>query len=308
MNSKSKIVLGLSAILAVSAGVAATSTYAWFTTSRTTYVSISNIGVKSNNGNLYAVASQSTDANQGGMEITTAGASDKNPVVAGTDSTMFDISGDGKTFYQPKWNAGSVNSTTGLGTSANDMYTVDNGTAGKLAFREFALDFYNGGVKANGDSSFAVYLDVGTGTTATTIAAGDSNSNSTDAANATRIAILDEAKANILFYYQHSTEANGTYQYIKADSTATTENGAYGVAGYTLAACSTINHNNTGTTLATITDGKSDQQKSQLLVAAIEAGAHTRVWVRIWLEGTCATCKNSAQNGVVASYLNFTAI
>jgi hypothetical protein len=32
MNSKSKIILGLSAILAVSAGVAATSTFAWFST------------------------------------------------------------------------------------------------------------------------------------------------------------------------------------------------------------------------------------------------------------------------------------
>jgi hypothetical protein len=307
MNSKSKIILGLSSILAVSAGIAATSTYAWFTTSRTTYISISNIGVKSNNGNLYCIATASTDANKGGMDITTEGDAATTPVIAGTATTMYDISGDGLSFYQPKWNAGSVASATGIGTAASEMYTADNSTAGKLAYREFALDFYNGGVSANGDTAFDVYFDKGSGSTASSIIAGNTNSNSSDAASATRIAILDSEKASVLFYWQYSTEANGTYQYIKKDTTVTT-GGAYGVNGYKLDACTSINHNNTGTTLQTITDGASTQQQSQKIISSILAGAHTRVYVRIWLEGTCATCKNSAQNGVVASYLNFTAI
>jgi len=188
------------------------------------------------------------------------------------------------------------------------MYTVDNATSGKLAYREFALDFYNGGILANGDTAFAVYVDVGAGDSKTSIAGGNTNANSTDAANATRIAILDSEKTNVLFYYQASTEANGTYQYIKKETGVAQADGAYGVAGYKLDACSNITHNNTGTTLATITDGSGTQQQSQKLVDSIAAGANTRVWIRIWLEGTCATCKNSAANGVVKSYLNFTAI
>jgi len=338
MNSKSKIILGLSSILAVSAGVAGASTYAWFTTSRSTSVSITNIGVKSNNGALWCSAEQSTDPNKGGMEIGTAGNSSTTPIVNGLDAKMYDVSSDGLIFYQPRFNANVIDSGTGKptvnSTDANSSVwrvptltegavsigTVDNQTPGNLAFREFNLTFHNGGtagttstvggstVVVGGDSAFDVYVDTGSGNSATQIKGTTTSSNDVAAAAATRIAILNAAKTEVLFYYQGGTEANNAYYYVHANASATTK--AYGVTGYELAnATTTISHACLGAApIEAVTDGKSAQQQKQLLVSGIAAGGSASVCVRIWIEGTSDHCTNGALNGNIASYLNFSAI
>jgi hypothetical protein len=318
MNSKSKIILGLSAILAMSAGVAATSTFAWFSTNHTTSVSITNIGVRSNNGNLWVEAGASTDANAGGMKITTAGTESVTPQIEGVGS-MYDVSGDGVNFYQPQWNTNSVNKSTGIGTAAHGMNVADNATDGKLSFRQFNLTFHNGNADSlTTDPSIAVYID-----STSTITKGNTNDNSGKAADCTRVAILDSTGASVLFYWQRSSEdvtSTVKYTYIKPDATVTDPTkGIYGVAGYVAGDASTIttaaavtasgSHNVLlGSTPIAVTDGSGNQAK-QKIIASINPGSTATVMVRIWCEGTCSTCStDAAAGGVVAVNLGFAAI
>jgi len=315
MNSKSKIILGLTSILAVSAGVAATSTFAWFSTSRTTSVSVTGLTLRSNNGQLWCEAAASNDANKGGVTVATgkSGSPTQTPVIEG-DGGMYDISGDGKTFYQPQWAANNVNTSTGVGTTAVSMRAANNDTAGNLAFREFTLTFHNGvtGVTTSTDPSVAVYVDNNSLIKATT-----NETNDVAAAACTRVAILDSTKANVLFYWQNSSEAtsgNPQYGYI---ATAATGTSLYTVDGYTLGDASTIAQDATTTTLyhnvlgsvpAAITDGKNAQLK-QKIISQIDPLGSVSVVVRIWCEGTCATCSTTAAaNGSVDVALGFSAI
>jgi hypothetical protein len=311
MNSKSKIILGLSAILAVSAGVAATSTFAWFSTSRTTSVSITGIGVKSNSGNLWCVASTITN---GGITIATGdeGSQSKTPVLTASGN-MYDVSGDGLTFYQPKFDNGNVDSATGIGTKAHGMTTVTN-TATTLGYRTFQLTFHNGDENsAADDPAVALYVDT------SSITAGNSDGKSTNAAACTRIAILDSTATNLLFYWQQSSEADTRtpypYTYIHADSNKTTEDGIYHVAGFAglnaaslvtsiakgdAATADTTNGKNNvilGSAPDTVTNGTDGKQTKQKIISQIDPNGSVSVVVRIWCEGTDTTCSTAAANG-----------
>ena len=52
MKKRNKVVMALAALTAVTAGVATTSTLAWFTTTRSVSVNFSNLAVKTGSGSL----------------------------------------------------------------------------------------------------------------------------------------------------------------------------------------------------------------------------------------------------------------
>ena len=310
MKNKSKVILGLSSILAVSAGVAGVSTFAWFTTQRTASATVASLSVHSRDGSITIKAN---GVDKGGVTANPNDTYGSTASLTGT-GTMNDVSsGDGINFYHPTWKAGKM----GTEASAIPGYTA-NPDATNLYFREFTLTFKNNG--STGDNAFDIYLTSGCKIEAD--ANGDATKNA-NAATAMRMAILDSTKTTLLAYWQYGVEGAAAdpatdtkpyqYNYISATGTKT----AYTVADKFLADASTISKATLATTGTTndfadinstsITAGQKANQK--LTTTALTAGSEVTIDVRFWIEGTADVCTTAlADGGVAKATLQFAAL
>ena len=102
MKTKSKLLLALSALTVGTVAAGATSTYAWFTASRTATMNITNITATNTRGNLnigYFDLQASAEVTGG----TT------NTATLTSDTPLYDVSSrEGQTFYAPVWGTGDT--------------------------------------------------------------------------------------------------------------------------------------------------------------------------------------------------------
>lgn len=133
MKAKSKVMLGLAAMLGVSAAVASYSTYAWFITTRIASVKIDSVGAKSNDGSLQLVGITDSCINLPQYKLGTATGTDGvtgselSFAYTATDNiSLTDVSSDGKTFYKPIWNAKTHGNGHSNDTPASSGAAVTN--------------------------------------------------------------------------------------------------------------------------------------------------------------------------------------
>ena len=308
MKNKSKVILGLSSILAVSAGVAGVSTFAWFTTQRTASATVASLSVHSRDGSITIKANGVT---HGGVTADSPDTYGESAALTGTGSMNDVSSGDGINFYHPTWKAGKM----GTDASAIPGYTANPDDA-NLYFREFTLTFKNNGT--TGDNAFDIYLTSGCKIEAATT--GDATKNAS-AATAMRMAILDSTKTNLLAYWQYGVEGAAAqtptaikpyqYNYVSTTGTKTAYtvtdrflNDASAISKATLAASGTVND------FADINSADDNAKaKQKLTTTALTAGAEVTVDVRFWIEGTADVCTTAlADGGVAKATLQFAAL
>ncbi|MDY5441206.1 MAG: hypothetical protein SPG64_03165 [Candidatus Enteromonas sp.] len=281
MKAKSKILLALSVLTAGTLAAGATSTFAWFTTTRSVDLTYSKISVVNKQGNLQAkIYAWDTDAFKNGS----------NKQIA--TMTMSELSSkDGVTFAKPKWETAAGGNIAGMNTP---IIGVDYSVA--------LIEVTN-----TGDTNLDVYLDLGTGI----FANNDTLPADLAAANLSRVAInkvdgpvgsatqacsaAKETKIieNNLKYDKPSEYSTEVYTAQKYMSTT---------PGYAVADVPTAGY--FGTTKAA--DAFKEQkvgslEESQRIVQGLAKDAYVYFHVAVWLEGTKSTGKyfNSATGGNV---------
>lgn len=298
MKKKTQVILGLSSIVAVTAGVAGASTFAWFTTQRTAQVNVTNANIFSTTTALNVAYGGSADGSIDSGTVTGNIVS----VNGTTNAKVTDISGNGKNFYRPAWVPG------GEGLSASSMDTIENGhPATTYYYLKFTLTITN-----TGNADMPVYLNSGSSVFA------HGGSSATDAsklaAKATRIAILDDS-SNLLTQWQFNTEestAKTHYSYIVAQTGDT----AYNVSGYSVQKVASGDHFHLGD-FTTVQSGFNDDNShdDQYLCTLTKAGgtaASKNIQIVMWLEGTSTYATNTdtanAVGGVIDAKINIAGI
>jgi hypothetical protein len=309
MKNKSKVILGLSSILAVSAGVAGVSTFAWFTTQRTASATVASLSVHSRDGSISLKAGT---VDNGGITTTSTSYS-YAASLTGTGSMNDVSSADGKKFYHPNWKAGKE------GVEAGSITEITSNTSPTaLSFREFTLTFKNGGT-AGTDNAFDIYLTAGS-----KIEGATSDAVNQHAATAMRMAILDSTKTTLLAYWQYGVEgvaaatptAVKPYQYNAVSMTADTgAKTAYTIADHYLVnqalnTKATLGTSGTTCDFADVNTATADQKaKQKITTSALAAGDEVTVDVRFWIEGTADVCTTSdADGGIAQATLQFAAL
>jgi hypothetical protein len=150
MKTSRKIMLGVVAMLGVTAGAGATATYAWFRTTRTSQINLTNASVFGKgsitvtpryvNGGSTA-SSMPIDENNNGFKV--AG------LVTGS-GTITDVSGNGIKMYKPNWNPNDAKTVTNPRILSVDDVTLKN------YYVCFGIDIYN-----KGTESYDIYLSTG---------------------------------------------------------------------------------------------------------------------------------------------------
>jgi hypothetical protein len=290
MNNKAKLLLGLTSILAVSGAVAATSTFAWFTTQRTATVNFTSATVYNTMGKLKIAYSGETN---GGCDSGTVSGTNVLDVVGTTNAKITDISGNGKTFYRPDWLPGQENiAASGFSTKTNDG--VD------YYYIRFGMTLSN-----EGNAPMTVYLNKGCSIT------GKANSNTAQkakndlAAKATRVSFYESDTLRSIWQYDNTDgTANTNYKYVTTDSTATGATQAYGVAGYYTAnpVAATFHIGDFDSVSSGFTAGNG--QMLCTLAKSGETGAQKTITVTIWLEGTSKSATNTTTADAVGGIVN----
>lgn len=297
MKKKTQVILALSSIVAVTAGVAGASTFAWFTTQRTASVNLTSAKIYSTTSRLTVTYGGSTDGSIHDGSVT-----DGVVTVNGTtNAKVTDISGNGKNFYRPAWVPGGENET------ASSMDSIENQhpATTDYYYLKFALTITN-----TGNADMPVYLNSGS----SVFAHSSSDAPSLLAAKATRIAILDDS-SNLLTQWQFNTEESTTktdYSYIVAKTGGT----AYNVSGYSVQKVASGDHFHLGD-FTTVQSGFNDDTShdDQYLCTLTKAGgtaASKNIQIVMWLEGTSKYATNTdtanAVGGVIDAKINIAGI
>jgi len=266
MNKKNKILL-TSVGLAMLSGIAATSsTFAWFTTTRTASISYSDATVTSAQGDLQLTYLGSPNNFSTKPADNTIG----NTVSLVGGNNITDISGDGTNFFKPTWS-----SVEGIASKIDAVSTAEG------SYIEI-----NTNVKNKGTASMNVYL--GTGTEITSANA--------DAKNASRMAVLVDSALTIM--YAPDT-ADTAHSYLNAASATAVK--VFGSGTGTAA----TRGNYGGTVLHTFATANliADAVPASK-VATLAAGAAANVTFRVWLEGEDLNAVNDAISGALAIAIN----
>jgi hypothetical protein len=145
LSSSKRIVLALISMLGVTAGAGATATFAWFRTTRTSQINLTNAAVfgKGSIGVAYRDVT-------GGSINSNATNNDNGFDVAGLTKTVTDVSGNGVTMYKPDFNPNDA------ATIKNPrILSVDNITL-KNYYICFGIDITN-----KGTETYGIYLNGG---------------------------------------------------------------------------------------------------------------------------------------------------
>jgi len=296
MKTRSKLIVALSSLLAVTAGAAATSTFAWFTSTRTATVTFTQATAYSDNGDLTVKY-----INPAETEVFNAcSVSDYASTLPITNTTsyglMTDISGNGVTFYKP--------TMTPDATDANQKFV--NGTAPivvnsstKQYYVEFGLEFKNNNTSGN----VSVYYNNNSKVEAG--AGSDATANS-DVILASRIAFLTRTGTagsyvyTLVGYWNPNSDTNPVYM-----NSATVASNSISTAP-----CDggTPLTNYLAGTPVTVTKADDTGASKQLLLSNIAAAGTAQIFVRMWLEGTSSKCINAAKAGTAKLTLGFSGI
>lgn len=290
MKTKSKLLLGLTAALAASVGVASTATFAWFTTTRTASVNFTSTSVYSTKGNL-AIAYSAIA--YGGTTGSVAG---NIATVNANTEDVTDISGDGLNFYRPNWIPG------GEGYYANNFSTIHNGLENGVATTYFVT--FNITLTNNGSGDLDAYLDTGSDVYAygSKLEPATNTSKDNDAAAGTRVAIYEGSTLKSLwhciadtngYHYLKSTAGGDAYGAVTGGVAATTNYSLETLTDSGLAA-STFH---AGKFTTPVAHGFTNQSGQSL--GSITAGSSIVLTVVIWLEGTATTSTNNATHNAV---------
>jgi hypothetical protein len=322
MKNKSKVIVGLSALLAVAAGSAATGTYAWFTTTRTATASLQSVGVYAQNDSLNVSGTKMSGFEGAiGETITVAGFS-------GSTKGLTDVSGDGVNMYRPEWDVDDTERTTATGIATLSDYCGSDPLSGYLRFK---LHFSTNGAKLNvyldknstlsylsatstytnvNDATTPISEDAITGALAAT--SPTSIQQSTLSAAATRISFKgNDSHYTVWQPCALGYKATDTFNYLKKTDVSTDT--AYTVANYK-------EKDATGTDTGyawkvgqfggTIKEGLAVDEsttKDQLVAANVDATG-VDVVVTVWVEGTSRAAVSNAIGGSVKLDLKFDAI
>jgi hypothetical protein len=300
MKKKTQVILGLSAIVAVTAGVAGASTFAWFTTQRVASVNVTSATIFTTTSTLEISYGGSTDGSiddgiLSGNVLTVTGT---------TNAKVTDISGNGKNFYRPAWVPG------GEGITASTIDAIENQhpASTDYYYLKFALTVTN-----TGNADMPLYLNSGS-----SVFAHGGNS-ATDAsklaAKATRVAILD-GNSNLITQWQFNTSESTEkthYSYIAAQ---TGGNAYHTVSNYGVKNVAAADNFHLGD-FTTVQSGFNDDNshKDQYLCTLTKAGgtaASKSLQVVLWLEGTSTYATNTntanAVGGVIDAKINIAGI
>lgn len=295
MKTRSKLIVALSSLLAVTAGAAATSTFAWFTSNRTATVTYTKATAYTTSGEMtlkYVAPAVGSTFNTPG---TTDYVSSLDITNATAGGKVTDISGDGATFYKPKLTADSTDDATNW-KFVNGTYTATTNTADTSYYVEFGIAFKNGNTDP-ANNKMKVYLNTGstlTGVVASGEGASAQQTKNNLAAKAMRVAFLT---GTTLTAYWNPNDDGTTLKYMKSGAVSANTLDLGDESGLT-------NYHYSNYTDVNTAD--STTLEKQLLG---EIGAtDLTITVRMWLEGTSSSCLNAAKGGETKLNLAFASI
>jgi hypothetical protein len=310
MKNKTKVILGLAAMLAGTVGVAGVSTFAWFTTQNTASISFEDAHVVSDSETVTIDYVKGSGANCGITDamVTTAGVT-TNPRgfdIANAKVDVRDVSSDGVNFYRPQWND-PVNPNAAEATAKSiDGPLTQSSTASKWV--EFQMTVSN-----KGQEAVSLYIESTSHLEA--LASSTNAFASSQAALATRVSLSDGATVKSIWQPNSDT----AYKALKKNTEGTGQ--AYGL---TNAPCDLVDltsdttlkevfhegaYSAVGSSVADF-DAKADKgQKVVSLAAVTDATNSTKViTVRAWIDGTITAADNDCIGGDVSWTLSFKAI
>ncbi len=271
MNTKTKLMLGLSALTAGTLAAGATGTFAWFTTNKTATATYSNVVAAATQGNISATMKGITDY------AATSSVTDAASTMTSSKSYMSDVSsGDGIKFLKPDW----------VGTAGNSKaYNKISDVSSKAGyFTQYSVTIKNVGTTAIKLNLVGVKITTG---------------GTTSIADWTRVAVLTgitesaTEKANgfitagtVAGIYQNSVTKNTNDKYITKDS------------------------DDAGTALDLSTVSKLYVAKDTLetkveLSDSLAKDNSITVGVSVWLEGTMNDDQDTAKDQSVSIALTF---
>jgi hypothetical protein len=221
-KSKSKVVLGLAAILAATAGVAGVGTYAWFVTQNTAVVNFAHAHVTSDSANIDVVYRPIKNNGIAAGDVTAYGTAGFS--IASTVQAR-DISGNGNTMYRPASWTGVQTTASGSGTTSvapSGALAIQDNTDSVRYFVRFGINVTN-----KGAANTKVFIKSGSAITATGTGAADALSGARVAIwNCATDANHDMTGALPNTYWQQSATTNiysglkdggtvGEYSYLK---------------------------------------------------------------------------------------------
>jgi len=294
MKNKTKVVLGLTAVLAGTVGVAGVSTFAWFTTNNLASVNFADAHVVSDNASI-VVQYEGLLNNGIAPELVTAGKdiAGSAVTVAGASINVRDVSGDGNHFYRPTgWD---VYQTTAKGFSS---LTLNDFSATKTYWVTFGVAVTN-----KGAADTKVFLGHASSVAGKTGATRDVRS-----ANATRVAIWsDDTTAGQLttlktIWQRDNTDHAAGYKYVSAASTGTS---AYGVDAFQLSTpdAATFHEGD----FASVASYDAVAASGQEVVTFDTQNQTKHLTISMWIEGTLSLATDDCIGGDVALTLSLEA-
>ena len=271
MNTKTKMMLGLSVLTAGTLAAGATGTFAWFTTNKSATATYSNIIAAGTQGNIQASIQGITDTNADGKKGATTTAT-------GTASYISDVSSnDGIKFVQPDWVGESGNTKT-----ANSLIDVSKKSG---YFTQYNVTITNvTQANASGDNTVKVVLSSMTLT-----------SDFTEMLPWTRVAVITAASFTGV---GETTATSAAGVYTSAVTSGT--NDKY---------VSALGTDNTLTLGASSVKSTSDLGTNKIEIGTLKAGETKTIGISVWLEGTANgdTNQDAAKGKAVKVALEFTA-
>jgi hypothetical protein len=330
MKNKTKVVLGLAAMLAGTAGIAGVSTFAWFTTQSTANFTFTDAVVRGDNTYIAVKLAStqndfngfSTNAGEANAGVTINNKNDNLLAISGAAVDMIDLSGDGTQFYHPQ-NYTEPTSQVASGAGSVDVKVptctgftpISANISGTTYFLDVNVSVFN---KASNKTSVLVdqisvspakTLKKGATVGSTNDADYETLPASTLAATATRVSIIDitdAAKPVLSTMWQSQT--GGSYNYLKKDAANASTTYAKKSAPCTVQAI--------------VPDGTgADPVEKVFHAGAYETGKETgngrvlgdlekqdsvRTYnIKMWIEGTLDVATNSCIGGHVALNVQF---
>src|SRR5690554_508756 len=269
MKNKKSIMFGALALVLLSGLSAASTTFAWFTTTRTASLTFSDATVVCSDSNLVVTYVDS---------LNTFGtiSDEANEIKLTGANRVTDISGNGLDFYKPVWSP-----IEGVATNIKEVATAEN------YYIDFVLK-----IARQSDSPSATGIKVYLGENTKILPVDATKPRDVDAVSAVRMAVIsyaDEFRASPALIELHAPVVETRPEYIIKDTAST----AYSVNGYKVHDASAEVNSDPFVTNLSEADGPTHQ------IADLSSDSEAYVGFRFWIEGTDAEAtKDKALGGM----------
>ncbi len=303
MNTKTKLMLGLSVLTAGTLAAGATGTFAWFTTNKSAKATYSKITASSSTNNLRIEMGGVSDATLTAKQNwkTNDGETTYSDItLESANSGTTDVSSaDGMTFMKPNWAAASGNDQKVDAT--NPWSTVKAGT-------DFTMFYVK--VQNTGTTDANIFLDSKTVITASSTTVEAEKTANEALARWTRVAIIDAGTTKPTITTGNDgtqTLPTGTLTYLFENSASGGDDTSNYVAGkkednsLDIQAVATDTH---VTSFGTVTE---DQQDGNGYLCTIDNKTEKYFLFSVWMEGTENNDQDAAVGGSIDVTLNFVA-